>query len=105
MLIDLNTILYYLSKGYEVTKDELFDLSLEDIYFLIKRYPYTVAIIIKYGTTDAEFEGRLPVSRMDDCFYCGKDLWKSIKYEILAYSDTIVEFACEPCIRNRTGVF
>lgn len=98
MILNLSVLVYYFSQNYNVITEYLSALTVNEIAYLMDRYSYRMAILLKYGNSDAEFEDKLPISILEeDCYECGNQLPSSERYECLGLKDFSVEFICEKC--------
>lgn len=98
LLLNLSSIIYCLSRNYEIRLNDLSNLSVEDVGKLIEQFSYTIALIIKYGTNYVAFDGLLPINFLEDCCYeCGIETLKDERYECLGLGKDSIEFICKKC--------
>lgn len=93
-------ILYYFANYHHVHINSLKRISQAEMESLIKRFPYRMACIMKYGNTREWFDGKLQISKYNDCYDCQRDLFERTKYEVV--TENSVDFICEDCY-NKGG--
>ena len=94
-IIDLEAVCYYFSRDEGVDLRDLKQLSEYELTQIVRRYPYSMAVMLKYGHTDTPFPDKLRRTYHADCYFCGKFLDFRCQYEYI-HQDKI-EFICPKC--------
>jgi hypothetical protein len=90
----------YLTRNYNVNLKDLGCLSINQLADLTMRFPYKIAVILKYKRTHESFPNKLFASRSCDCYDCGSDLvLQENNYQVVERG--FLELVCQKCFIKR----